>query len=93
MSRTITVTRPRILMGFMLNIILRLEDEERLLTNGAVVTFQVSDGEHVLSMEAENNPKITDLLPLTIPAGGEDVAVQLCVRNEGGRPLWYLELQ
>ncbi len=93
MTRTVTVTRPRILMGFMLNFILRLEGEQRLLTNGAVVRFTVSPEEHILEMLAENNPNVTDLAPVTIPAGEGDVEVRLCVVNDRGRPRWYLELQ
>ena len=93
MSRIVTVIRPRILMGFMLNFTLRMGGEEHLLVNGATVTFEVSGEEQVLVLEAQNNPSITDLAPLTIPAGADDVSVQLSVRTIGGKPHWYLELQ
>ena len=93
MTRTVTVVRPRILMGFMLDFALRLEGEQRLLTNGSTVRFTVSAEEHLLEIRAENNPNVTGLAPLTIPAGEEDVAVRLCVVNDRGRPRWYLELQ
>lgn len=92
MSRTVTVTRPRILLGFMLNFLLRMGEEERVLTNGSVVTFEVSSEAHTLTIEAMNNPNITDLAPLTIPAGTEDAAVQLSVQPGYNCSHWYLEL-
>ena len=92
MPRTLTLTRPAILAGFMLLFECSVGEGAQVLPNGASRTFPLTEGEHTLTVKLMNNPKIPDPEPVAIPAGTEDLRATLVCKNVNGLPRWFVEL-
>lgn len=91
MSRKLTLTRDRILAGFMLLFEATVGETTHVLTNGVTVQFPLDERVQTLNVSIMNNPKLTSPAPLTIPAGDQDCAVFLTCRNVNGAAQWVLE--